>query len=481
MHNLNDKIKRAEGMLSGLILKDPSLLEDYSINKVLLSEDALFYIGMTERLVAKGIEVIDEVSFSTEIEALGLLDKYTTMGGYNTIKELSNIVDIRNADSIFDEWTKWNLIKRYKEKGILDIDLHWDKILKMNSSQIVDYIEYQISDIDINICTDIEFEDLDLTDAEIDDILSGENMGINYGKHCPKLNYLTMGLPKGDLTMFSSYTNGGKSSFAMANIIIPIAEQKIKTCIVANEQRSMVYKMLLQTYVITERLDYWKLTRKKFKAGTWSDEDREMVEKARKIIKEEYSPYIKFVKLYDYDMGKVKKVVKKLSKTGLEVLLYDTMKYSGEGDANTWMSLIQDSKDIFQICSKNNIAGVITFQLSPSLKNKIRIIDNECLSNGKQVAEVFSEMIGFRDLWDDEYEGEPCDIKPYRLKKDSHGKFTSEKEMVTLNKDKKYKIFFHFKTRNDEVGTAIIYEFIGYANKWNEIATCSTVSSKNRF
>lgn len=477
---LKEKIKRAEGVLSGLILKNPEILTDYNINKKLLSPEALFYIGVTDRLLAKGVEVIDEVSFISEIESIPqLLDKYEEMGGYSTIKELTSIVDVNNSDSIVDEWLKWNLVKKYKDKGILDIQLHWDKLLKMNCSQVADYIEYQINDIDIDVSTDIEFEDLNLTDEEIEDILNGVNMGINYGKHSPILNYLSMGLPKGDLTMYASYTNGGKSSYVMNNIIIPTAENHKKSVIVANEQRSLVYKLLLQIYVLTEKLNYWKLPRKKFKSGKWEYEDKDMVEKARKIIKEEYAPYITFVKLYDYDMGKVKKIAKKLSKRGLEILLYDTMKYSGEDDS-TWKSLIQDSKDIFQICSKLNLAGVITFQLALYTKNKQRFLDENALSNGKQVAEVFSEMFAFRDVWDDEFDGCDYDIKPYKLKKDSNGKFTSERESIILDNDKKYKIFFHFKTRNDEVGNTVLYEFKGHQNKWVEIGYCH-VSQKNRF
>jgi hypothetical protein len=67
--------------------------------------------------------------------------------------------------------------------------------------------------------------------------------------------------------MVTSYTNGGKSSYVTNNMIIPIAEQKIKTCIISNEQKSIVYKLLLLTYVLTEKLDYWNLTRKKLKSG----------------------------------------------------------------------------------------------------------------------------------------------------------------------------------------------------------------------
>ena len=81
-------------------------------------------------------------------------------------------------------------------------------------------------------------------------------------------------------------------------------------------------------------------------------------------------------------------------------MVYDTMKYSGDGD-NTWMSLIEDSKQLFQITSKLDITTVVSFQLSPATKNKIRILDETCLANAKQVKEVFSEMVGFRDLWSD--------------------------------------------------------------------------------
>lgn len=479
MDKLKEKISIAEGQLVGLLLKEPKLIDDYDINRKNLSTDGLFYIGIINKLLEKGIEVIDEVSFVTEVDNLGLKDLYEKYGGYKTIKELSNIVNVKNADGIVDDWMKWQLIKHYYEKGFLNIEMHWDKLLLMNSNQVVSFMEHGIADTDLNVCTDINIENLNLTDEEIDDILDGTNIGINYGKHSPTLNYMTMGLPKGDLTMFTSYTNGGKSSYVMNNIIIPCAEQKVMSAIVANEQRSLVFKLLLQTYVLTERLNYWKIDRKKLKSGKWSDEDRKMIEKARKIIREEYAPYIHFIKLFTYDMSTVKKIAKKLSKQGLEILCYDTMKYSGN-DESTWTSLINDSKDLFQICSKENLAGVVTFQLAPNLKSKVRCIDVDCLANGKQVAEVFSEMIGWRDIWNDEFEDEPCDIKPYRLKKDANGKFTNQHEKVVLDRNKKYKIFFLFKTRNDDVGNALVYEFKGYQNKWIEVARC-TPHQKNRY
>ena len=473
---LDKNILKAEGMLTGLILSNPDVILDYNINYKLLSEDALFYMGVTNKLLEKGINVVDEVSFSSQVNELGLEDKYKKLGSFKTIKELKDVIDTRNADAIVENFTKWNLVRKYKEKGILDLEKHWDKINKITSQQVIDYIEYQLNDIDINVGGEITKEDLNLTDKEVEDIISGAYMGVDYSKHCPLLNYLTMGLPKSDLTMFASYTNGGKSSFVTNSIIIPIAESKTKVAIVSNEQKSIVYKLLLLTYVLTDKLNYWKINRKKIKSGQWNEEDKKYIKKAREIIKEEYAPYIEFDKIYDYDMKKVSKIARKFSKVGGEVLIYDTMKFSGE-DESTWMALLQDSKDLFQIVSKYNLAGVVTFQLAIRSKNKKRIIDESVLSNGTQTSEVFSEMIGFRDVWSDEFNGETSDIKPYKIDYK-----TKKKTEVTITPDDghKYKIFFHFKTRNDSVGSQILYRFDGYQNKWTEYAFCN-VCGKDRY
>ena len=477
IEELEKNILKSEGMLCGLILKQPDILLDYTINKKLLSEDALFYIGVVNKLLEKGVNVIDEVSFTNEIDLLDLKDKYEELGGYKTIKELMDVIDERNSDSIIENHSKWNLVKKYKDKGILDLEKLWDKVSLMTSVQIIDFIEYQLNDNDIEISGDIIEENLDLTDSEIQDLVDGINMGVDFSKHCPTLNYLTMGLPKSDLTMIASYTNGGKSSFTTNSIIIPTAESGEKVAVISNEQRSLVYKLLLLTYVLTEKLDYWKLSRKKIKSGQWSDEDKKYIKKAREIIKNEYSPYIKFYKVFDYDMKKINKIAKRFSKIGGDVLVYDTMKADTSENDSTWLALLNDSKELFQIVSKNNLAGVVTFQLALSTKNKVRILDEGVLSNGKQVAEVFSEMIGFRDIWSDEFSGEDSDIKPYKINYK-----TKEKEDITIKKGDghSYKIFFHFKTRNDEVGTQLLYRFDGYQNKWIELGKCN-VCGKNRY
>ena len=107
MDKLKEKLDKAEGMLCGLILKELETLNDYNINPKLLSEAGLFYVGIAKKIQELGNEVVDEVNFSSMVENLKLTDKFIAMGGYNTIKELTSIIDVRNSDSIVDEFTKW--------------------------------------------------------------------------------------------------------------------------------------------------------------------------------------------------------------------------------------------------------------------------------------------------------------------------------------------------------------------------------------
>lgn len=91
----------------------------------------------------------------------------------------------------------------------------------------------------------------------------------------------------------------------------------------------------------------------------------------------------------------------------------------------------------------------------------------------KGVKEVVSELILMRKLWDDEYTGEKFDVKAWKYIKDGNGKITGSKEYLTLDKDKRYRIMFLDKTRNDEDDICVISRFDGQWNQWKEIGYCN--------
>lgn len=479
---LNQKLEYSEGMLCGLILKQPSLLNEYVINKNNLSVDGVFYISMVERLFQKGIEFIDEVTFSSEVESIENLEKeYSTRGGFKTVKNLMELVNIKNQSSIFDEWSKWNTVRAYSEKGILNLDILWDKIVKMTSSDIYSFIEHESNSVPFSTgIDDLIFEDLVLTDEEIEELMNGADLGLQFGSKSPILNYLTMGLPKSELNAICGYINEGKTSFAFSNFVMGTVEEGTKALIISTEQRSKNFKLLLTIYILTNKLKYYKITRKKLKAGAYTTEDLAMINKAKDYAREHYADNIVFLKLYDYNTDKVTKAIKKYAQRGFELMLYDVLKFGDNAD-QIWKSLIEDSKNLFQCCSKYNIAGLVTLQLAMSTKNKVRQVGMECVANAKQVFEVMSEAIFIRTAWQDELdETSTTYLKPYRLKNDANGKFTSEKDYLTLDKEKTYKIVRLGKSRNDSTDKFILYLVDFNYNVWKELGYC-TVSDKNNF
>lgn len=261
------------------------------------------------------------------------------------------------------------------------------------------------------------------------------------------------------------------TSFVFENMIIPMTDDGVKCAVISNEQRSKDFKQLLLVHILTSDLDYWGLTRKKLKMGKFTDEQWEYLRKAKQISKEKYSN-IQFIKMFDNDMNKVKRIIKKLAKLGYQTIMFDTMKSEDEIDEAMWQQLLIHSRKLFQITSRENISLICTYQLALHTLNK-RYLDASCLSNAKQIKEVFSEMVYCRPLWDDEFPGEKFDVKPYQLKKDASGKYSNVREAVQLDRDKKYIVAFLDKTRNDDDKIQVLYEFNGRFNRWREKGYCS--------
>lgn len=462
-----------EGNFIFCLYKNPDLFPDYPIraNDDLYLDDSKFYYALGMELYKLGYRSFDDATIQQYISNKDIIKNgYERRGGYRTIQEITRVLNEDNIDSYYDDLTKWNKLITLHQYGF-NVMSNIDNFIKMSNDEVDQYYDYIFNDVMVQKTSDIQMEDLEVDDQFIQDNIEGLSMGLRYNKYCHILDYLTMGLPKGDITAVASYTNGGKTSFIINNMVIPVAESGIKTCIISNEQQIQVYKTLLLVYVLTEELDYYSLTRKKIKAGKYTDEDLDAIKKAQNVIREKYTPYIKFVKLFDYNMGKVAKIIKKLSRQGYEMFAYDTMKLDTDMSSSEWVAFLKDSKILFQAVSKCNVACVVSLQLALHTEGT-RFLGYRCLANGKQISEVMSEIIMFRDLWEDEFNGEKFDVETYRHERDENGKYSKNKKLINLDKDKNYKIFFHVKTRSDEANQCLLYEFNGRYNKWYEKGFC---------
>lgn len=484
LEKINENREQIEAPFVFCFWKDPDLYDDYKFvndkkDKTLKSKDAQFYFNLGKALYDAGFRKFDNITVYGFLQNKpNVKETFEGYGGYREVENLKQLVNVENVDAYFDKIAKLNTLEALCELTFNSFE-DVSKFDKMSSQQVYDYFEYKLNDISITSTHDVEEESLVIDDEFIEECNTGDAVGISYAKNCPIMNYLTLGVPLGEMFMIAGHSGVGKSSFVFENMVLPMAEEGVKVAIVSNEMRSKDYKIMLLAHILTKELNYWGLTRKQIKMGHFTNEQREMLNKAKKISQEKYSS-LGFIKLFDNDIGKVLKYIKKKSKRGYQIFVWDTMKSDDSLDEKMFLQLLINSRKVFQLASKENIAIIPTYQLALYTVNQ-RYLDASCLANGKQIKEVFSEMIYMRQLWQDEYTGEKYDCKAYQLQKNEDGKYTKVKRMIELDKDKKYIVAFLDKTRNDEDKQQVLYEVNGRFNSWKEIGYCNILNEHKGF
>lgn len=480
---INKNRAEVEASFVFCLWKNPDLYSDYKFvnekeDNIIKSEDAVFYFNLGRALYQAGYQKFDNITIHNFLQDKKTIKKkFDEFGGYKTVEDLRGLVSIDNVEAYYDKIAKINTLEHLCKTSFSSFE-NIDKFDKMSNQDIYDYFEYQLNNISVKNSYDIKEENLIIDNEFIDECNTGDEVGISYGANCPILNYMTLGAPLGDMYMVAGHSGVGKTSFVFENMVIPMNNDGVKVAVISNEMRSKDYKIMLLAHILTKDLNYWKLTRKQIKMGHYTDEQREMLNKAAQISKEKYNN-ISFIKLFDNDVNKVLKYIKKTAKKGYQVFVWDTMKSDDSTDEKMFIQLLMNSRKVFQLASKENICVIPTYQLALYTVNQ-RYLDASCLANGKQIKEVFSEMVYMRQLWDDEYTGEKCDCKAYQLQKDENGKYSKIKKMIDLDKDKKYIVAFLDKTRNDEDKQQVLYEVNGRYNSWKEIGYCHIINERGR-
>ena len=480
---INKNRAETEASFVFCLWKNPDLYSDYKFvnekeDNIIKSEDAVFYFNLGRALYQAGYQKFDNITIHNFLQDKKTIKKkFDEFGGYKTVEDLRGLVSIDNVEAYYDKIAKINTLEHLCKTSFSSFE-NIDKFDKMSNQDIYDYFEYQLNNISVKNSYDIKEENLIIDNEFIDECNTGDEVGISYGANCPILNYMTLGAPLGDMYMVAGHSGVGKTSFVFENMVIPMNNDGVKVAVISNEMRSKDYKIMLLAHILTKDLNYWKLTRKQIKMGHYTDEQREMLNKAAQISKEKYNN-ISFIKLFDNDVNKVLKYIKKTAKKGYQVFVWDTMKSDDSTDEKMFIQLLMNSRKVFQLASKENICVIPTYQLALYTVNQ-RYLDASCLANGKQIKEVFSEMVYMRQLWDDEYTGEKCDCKAHQLQKDENGKYSKIKKMIDLDKDKKYIVAFLDKTRNDEDKQQVLYEVNGRYNSWKEIGYCHIINERGR-
>ena len=486
-----------EGLVIGCLYKEPMLFSEYQslTAKDFITEDAQFYFGLG-KLISERYNEFDQANIELFINDNEVIKEgYKSRGGFTSIQEITNMVNVNSFTDYLDNLAKSNLILRFFDEGIdatKEIIIEGKKIKpinlfkRMTAADVKNFYEARINAINVsNIKQDIIIEDLMIDDAFIEDCKSGENLGASYStvlnwiddngeeqflSGLPIMSYLTGGIHKGEVTLLGGYSGLGKSSITFTNFLIPLVNQGKKCCIISNEQKSKSFKQLLLAYVCATVFKNYKITRRKIQTWTFTPEEAVTVQKAMNFINTTFAGKLKFIKVFDYNIETVGGFIKKLAlNDGFEYFLYDTFKAEDMTGSSVHGQMVEDSKYLFQIASKHNVAILITQQLALHTEGQVSYLNASVLSSSKAVKEVVSELYLMRRVYNDiELDGKSkYFLNPHKLVKGADGKW--KKEPMELDKDKQYRLLFLDKTRNGEDSKCIILKFEGQYGIWHEL------------
>lgn len=482
IEEINKGRAKAEAAFVFCCWKNPAFYADYnSVNvgkdKTLIREDSRFYWTMGRKMVEMGISTFDPISIDMYLDGKPKArEKFESYGGQAEVNTLMELAETDNVGAYYDVIARMNSLCTWANKtDELFKDIR--KFDDVSSEQVYEVFEQINSEIALHTNHKEKIEDLIVDDKFIDKLESGENIGFNYGKYCFRMNYTTLGAAPGSMFMIGGASGTGKTSFSFENLIMSLHYQENvgKLAIISNEMKRDTYRILLLLHVLTKDMKYYELTQKQLKKGQFTDEQRKMVKEAQEIIKRDYNDLI-FIKTFDNDIGKIMKYIKHLHSQGVNVILYDTFKADDELlNKSIWETLLIDSRRIFQLCSKLDICCITTYQLALHRQNA-RYLDATCLSNAKQIKEIYETMIYMRPVWEDERDPKSKNyIHPWRFKRDENFQYVEDengkwiKEEIALDPDEKYMLFFIDKTRADEDKQILIYRWRPRFNEWNEL------------
>lgn len=456
--------------------KDTDLFKDY-VDKIdsfkfFELEESQFYYNMGANLVKQGYKVIDPVSIEAWLsDKPSSKDLFEEYGGYNTIKEIKDLVVIDNFEKYYDDLLKYNILKQLKDKGF---NVGNVKIEDMTSNDLYEYFDYQLNDLFIEGITDVRIQDFDISQDYLEERNKGTGLGASIGLKCPRMNFAMGGLRTKNVIIVGAKSGIGKSSFLVDCVVNPLINQNIKTAILSNEQGINEFRDMLISNVLFTEFKYYKITRKKMQSGNFSKEDWKYLKKAQEFINKNYTPYLRFIKMFNYNIDDTKKVIKKLAREGVSHIVYDTFKAENSNNATAHGEMVETSKEIFNIADKLDLCVVWSQQQSIHSGGK-RYLDMSCLAGSRQVSEVASQVIMIRTIWDDEFTDEKYDIKPYNLKKDSEGNYVKEgkhavKEFLELDLDNpRYMLIFLSKNRYGSSDEVYLFHQIANYNFWKEL------------
>ena len=436
------------------LYKDPTLMDDFKniVNGTdVLTEDGMFYYGLAQQLHKAGYQAFDNISLYSFLEDKKVLKSgFEDRGGYRSITEITSLINTDNVGIYYDELIKNNMLLRLYDSGFNVLD-NLEKLNQMSSSEVYDYYDFQLNNICVGKIEKIKAENLsEGYEAYIKEWDEGKSIGYKIG--FPLLNYRLAGVHKKNLLLHLGHIGNGKTTTAILFYILPVIESGENVCIIGNEQGVDEFRQMILASVLFNKIGYFGMNRQKFITGRFTEENREAMKKATEWL-ENCKGKIQFIEMTDYSIGNVKKIVKKYSKLGTGMFVFDTLKPELESSDKAWAEFSEVAKELFLLAKKEDVAIVATAQLSSESMAR-RYLDLSCIGKSRAIAETATQVVCFRTLTNEEKQK----LKPYQYQKNEDGKYSKIRKVIDLDENKDYIVLFTPKNRFGETQPQLVYE-----------------------
>ena len=438
------------------LFKNPELFGDYlKLNEdsddTIKTDDGVFYFSLGKRMYQQGFKSFDSVSIYTFLENKPKVkEHFELLGGYHSVEELRNLVNVDNVDAYYDGVCKMNMLMSLYDKGF-NVVQNLSKFKQMTAQQVYDWYDYTLNNICVGKIEHVKTEDLSEGYGKyINEWDQGLDVGFRIGT--PLLNYMLSGVHKENLMLHLGGIGQGKTTTAIFLYVLPAIESGENVCIIGNEQSISQFRQMILATVLFNKVKYMKMNRQKFIFGHFTEEQKEKLFEAEQWLKEQKGK-ITFVEMENYNIIKVKKIIKKYSKLNVNLYIYDTLKPESDASEKSWGEFSEVAKELFLLAKSEKVAVVATAQLSSESAYR-KFLDLSCVGKSRAIAETASTVVMFRPLTKEEKEN----IQPWKYEKNEDGSYDKKKKIYDLNVDKDYIIVFVPKNRYGQVNPQIIME-----------------------
>ena len=144
-----------EGNVIGVLYQDPLLIDECDFKSTdFITSDGVFLFSILKKIISLGFSVVDEVTILTSMPD-NIVESFQKIGGYETIKNITDVVNIQNTEVYIDNLYRENIMLKLWDDGFNlikpIIDTNGKEIIpiklfrKMDSEGVLDWWESRLS------------------------------------------------------------------------------------------------------------------------------------------------------------------------------------------------------------------------------------------------------------------------------------------------------------------------------------------------